>query len=73
MPVSVLKRSPLTPEMPPRKTGRKAKKETEEASVEGSREELVELGKLPVPELPRDKGVDDEDDSGAEDKSDLSR
>ncbi|XP_062851555.1 uncharacterized protein si:dkey-117m1.4 [Trichomycterus rosablanca] len=76
VPVSVLKRSPSTPEVPPRKAGRKVKKEKEEVEVvEGAREELVELGTLPVPELPKDKGVDeenDEDDSGEEDKSDLS-
>ncbi|KAK1791695.1 hypothetical protein P4O66_013179 [Electrophorus voltai] len=82
VPVSVLKRSPPTPVTTPRKVGRKVKKEKEEIEVvEKTKEEevpvavFVEPVKEAGPEHPKAEEEEiavREDDSGAEDKSDLS-
>ncbi|XP_066536136.1 uncharacterized protein si:dkey-117m1.4 [Hoplias malabaricus] len=78
VPVSVLKRSPPTPVTPPRKVGRKVKKEKEEVEVaEKPKEEtapMVTFEQVVKEVQPKeeDEENDREDDSGAEDKSDLS-
>ncbi|XP_076845660.1 uncharacterized protein LOC143490958 isoform X2 [Brachyhypopomus gauderio] len=82
VPVSVLKRSPPTPATPPRKVGRKVKKEKEEIEVvEKTKEEEVPVAVFvePVkeagpghPKTEEEESIVREDDSGAEDKSDLS-
>lgn len=76
VPVSVLKRSPPTPVTPSRKVGRRIKKEEVEV-LDNSKEQFIEVEKEVEPVLPKkedqleDNGGGEED-SGTDDKSDLS-
>ncbi|KTG39087.1 hypothetical protein cypCar_00011681 [Cyprinus carpio] len=80
VPVSVLKRSPPTPATPPRKGGRKMKKDKEEVDIfEKMKEEelptpvFVDLVKESEPSKEeREDNGGREEESGAEDKTDLS-
>lgn len=80
--MSVLKRSPPTPATPPRKGGRKIKKEKEDVSVFDKIKEdkvnpvFVEQEKsseLKCEKEEREENGERDDESGAEDKNDLSR
>ncbi|XP_026106428.1 uncharacterized protein LOC113078289 [Carassius auratus] len=80
VPVSVLKRSPPIPATPPRKGGRKTKKDKEEVDIfeKTKEEELptpVSLDHVKQSESPKEEREDNggrEEESGAEDKTDLS-
>lgn len=81
--MSVLKRSPPTPVTPPRKVGRKVKKEREEVEVvQKPKEEVVPMAlfveavkeaEIHHPKVEDEENYERDEDSGAEDKSDLSR
>ncbi|XP_067260572.1 uncharacterized protein si:dkey-117m1.4 isoform X2 [Chanodichthys erythropterus] len=79
VPVSVLKRSPPTPATPPRKGGRKIKKEKEEVDVFEKTKEVVPISvfaeHVKLAESSKEEREDSggrEEESGAEDKTDLS-
>lgn len=76
----MLKRSPPTPATPPRKGGRKIKKEKEEVDVFEKTKEVVPISvfaeHVKLAESSKEEREDNggrEEESGAEDKTDLSR